>query len=105
MNILFVCSRNKWRSVTAEKIYQNHPVYQAKSAGTASVARVKINLKHIEWADLIFVMEKKHQQIIKEKFAQSLLNKKIITLHIPDEYQYMDEELINEIKTKVSTYI
>jgi predicted protein tyrosine phosphatase len=28
VNILFVCSRNKWRSATAETIYQNHPDHQ-----------------------------------------------------------------------------
>jgi protein-tyrosine phosphatase len=105
MNILFVCSRNKWRSATAEKIYQNHLIHQVKSAGTAAAEKVKIIFKHIDWADLIFVMEKKHKQIIKEKFAESLSNKEIIILNIPDEYQYMDEELISEIKAKVSTYL
>lgn len=105
MNILFVCSRNKWRSATAETIYQNHPFYQVKSAGTASSARIKINYKLVDWADMIFVMEKVHQQRINEKFREILADKKIIVLDIPDEYVYMDEELIHEIETKVSSYL
>ena len=105
MNILFVCSRNKWRSATAETIYQNHPFHQVRSAGTAQNARIKINAKHIEWADLIFVMEKKHKQRLQENFEGALIDKQLIVLDIPDEYTYMDEELIAEIDAKVAPYL
>ncbi|RZK58560.1 MAG: protein tyrosine phosphatase [Pedobacter sp.] len=105
MNILFVCSRNKWRSATAETIYQNHPIHQVRSAGTASSARIKINAKMINWADLIFVMEKRHKQILYEHFLTDVEDKEMIELDIPDDYQYMDEELIVEIQTKVSAYL
>jgi len=105
MNILFVCSRNKWRSATAETIYQNHQEHNVKSAGTEPSARVKINAKHIAWANLIFVMEKKHKQRITEKFREEITGKELIVLDIPDDYQYMDEELIEEITTKVSPYL
>lgn len=105
MNILFVCSRNKWRSATAETIYQNHSIHQVRSAGTAPSARIKINAKLVNWADLIFVMEKKHKQRINENFAEELQDKTIVILDIPDDYQYMDEELINEIELKVSAFL
>lgn len=105
MNILFVCSRNKWRSVTAEAIYQNHPYHQIRSAGTANSARIKINSKMIIWADLIFVMEKRHKQILNENFSGELQDKEMIVLDIPDDYQYMDEELILEITSKVDNYL
>lgn len=105
MNILFVCSRNKWRSATAETIYQNHPNHQVRSAGTSAAARIKISSKLISWADLIFVMEKKHKQRINENFATELEEKTIIILDIPDDYPYMDEDLIEELKVKVSTYL
>ena len=105
MNILFVCSRNKWRSATAETIYQNHPNHQVRSAGTAPSARIKINEKLIIWADLIFVMEKKHKQRITERFPEETCDKEIITLHIPDDYRYMDEELIEELNAKVADYL
>ncbi|MBO9674946.1 MAG: protein tyrosine phosphatase [Sphingobacteriaceae bacterium] len=105
MNILFVCSRNKWRSATAETIYKNHPEHQVRSAGTAPSARIKITSKLIIWADLIFVMEKKHKQRIVEHFPQESYEKDIIVLDIPDDYQYMDEELIEEINAKAGEYL
>lgn len=103
MNILFVCSRNQWRSPTAEKIYNNINGINARSAGTASSARIKINTKMINWANIILVMEKKHKKQILEKFPEEASSKKIIVLDIPDIYQYMDNELIEEIKAKVNS--
>ena len=104
MNILFVCSRNKWRSATAETIYKNHHTHKVRSAGTEPSARIKINSKLIVWADLIFVMEKKHKQRISERFPEEILQKDIIVLDIPDDYKYMDEELIDELNAKISDY-
>lgn len=60
---------------------------------------------HIGWADLIFVMEKKHVRRLREKFNEELTGKKIICLDIPDDYGYMDEELIDILKSRVSEYI
>lgn len=105
MNILFVCSRNKWRSLTAETIFKDNPDYEVKSAGTSAVARVKINAKLIAWADLIFVMEKEHRQKLRQNFNQEIQDKDVIVLDILDDYQYMDEELIEDLQTKVSQYI
>jgi len=105
MNILFVCSRNKWRSATAETIYKNHHTHNVRSAGTEPSARIKINSKLIAWADLIFVMEKKHRLRISERFPEEILQKNILVLDIPDDYQYMDEELIDELNAKVSDYL
>lgn len=105
MNLLFVCSRNKWRSPTAEAIYKNHSGINVKSAGTEPSARIRLNSKIIEWADLIFVMEKKHKQRMRENFPIETEGKKIIILDIPDEYKYMDEELIEELKSKIDEYI
>jgi len=59
MNILFVCSRNQWRSPTAEAVYKNHPTHDARSAGTSDTARIRVSMKLMDWADVVFVMEKK----------------------------------------------
>ena len=105
MNILFVCSRNKWRSPTAESIYKNYSGVNVKSAGTEPSARIKLNSKIIEWADYIFVKEMKHKQRMCANFPAETNDKCIIILNIPDEFQYMDPDLIEEIKTKVDEYI
>jgi predicted protein tyrosine phosphatase len=105
MNILFVCSRNKWRSATAETIYQNHGLHQVRSAGTSSTARIRVSAKLIDWAELIFVMEKEHKVRLQANFRTEIQGKKLIVLEIPDDYQYMDEELISEIENKVAPYL
>ena len=105
MNILFVCSKNKWRSRTAETIFKDSVAHNVKSAGTDEGARVKLTEKHLIWADLIFVMENKHREIIQQKFHANFDSDKIIVLDIPDEYQYMDEELILSLKTAVAPYM
>jgi predicted protein tyrosine phosphatase len=105
MKVLFVCSRNSWRSPTAEKIYKNHQGLQVKSAGTEPSARIKVTAKLIEWADVIFVMEKKHKQRLADKFPEMIMYKSVFVLDIPDEYKYMDEELIEQIKMSVTPYL
>jgi len=105
IKLLFICSRNKWRSLTAEKIFDGYNGYEARSAGTEENARIKVTEGHIGWSDLIFVMEKKHTRRLKEKFPNKLINKQLICLDIPDEYKYMDEELIEIINSRVSEYI
>jgi protein-tyrosine phosphatase len=62
MNLFFICSRNQWRSRTAETIFRNHPLHRVRSAGTENEARIRVNEKMIAWAEIILVMEKHHRQ-------------------------------------------
>ncbi|MEO6134308.1 MAG: hypothetical protein ABIP35_04085 [Ginsengibacter sp.] len=105
MNILFVCSRNIWRSCTAETIYKNRQDHKVKSAGTEPSAKVRVSAKSILWADMIFVMEKKHRQRLSDKFANEIAGKAIIILDIEDDYEYMDPELIEMIQLSVDPYL
>ncbi|PFH83877.1 protein tyrosine phosphatase [Bacillus sp. AFS088145] len=105
MKLLFICSKNQWRSPTAEKIFHLYNDYQARSAGTETGARIKVTEGHIGWADIIFVMEKKHLRRIRDKFGDLLNEKKIVILDIADDYQFMDEELIEILQNRVSEII
>jgi protein-tyrosine phosphatase len=105
LNILFICSRNRWRSLTAETIFKRHQHHTIRSAGTSKEARIKVSEKLILWADLIFVMEKKHKGILEQKFSQSISEKEIVILNIEDLYQYMDEELIEILKKSTEHYL
>jgi predicted protein tyrosine phosphatase len=58
----------------------------------------------VEWADLILVMESGYKSRISGLFRDFSLPK-IENLDIPDEYQYMDEELIEIIENRVEYYI
>jgi hypothetical protein len=50
-------------------------------------------------------MEKKHRIRIQEKFPYIVNDKPMIVLDIPDEYQFMDEELVLSLKTAVLPYL
>jgi predicted protein tyrosine phosphatase len=99
--LLFVCSRNQWRSPTAEKIYQKDARVAARSRGTARGAVRTLTAGDLQWADLVLVMEQKHQRYIASHFAQLVQHKPIHVLDIPDDYQFMDEELIDAIRMAV----
>ncbi|MBQ8967812.1 protein tyrosine phosphatase [Ruminococcus sp.] len=105
MKILFLCSQNKRRSLTAEKYFDGYNGHQAKSAGTENNSRIKVTEGLIGWADMVFCMEKKHLRRIREKYPHILSGKKVICLNIPDEYGYMDEELISLLDSEVSGYL
>ena len=79
--------------------------YDVRSAGTEDKARVKVTSGHIGWADLIFVMEKKHVRRLQERFGDILGGKKMVCLNIPDDFQFMDSELIDLLISSVSEHI
>lgn len=105
MNLLFICSRNKWRSRTAEDLFKRLDGYEVRSAGTAESARVRVNEKLLVWADIIFVMERDHKKRLQQKFSSDVLNKQMIVLDIPDEYQYMDEALVEILNETILPYL
>ena len=105
MNLLFVCSENKLRSATAESVFSNYPGFKAIGAGTNKDANTPVSGDLIEWADVVFVMEPIHKQKLVKKFSELLKNKKLTVLAIPDNYKYMDSELIQRLKESVKTHI
>lgn len=105
MNALFICSRNQWRSPTAETVFRRYPNVQTRSAGTSPNARHTVSIDDIAWADKIFVMEQKHKSRLLAQFPRALQYKEMIVLDIPDDYRYMDEELIEILKESVVPYL
>src|SRR5215469_8960405 len=94
VKLLFVCSQNRIRSLTAEKIFESLPGYEARSAGTQPNARIVVTEGHIGWADIVFAMEKGHLNKLRQRFPEALEGKRVVTLHIPDEYTFMQPELV-----------
>ena len=92
INVLFVCSMNKWRSPTAEKVYAKHELINTRSRGTSKKARRTISAEDIKWADIIFAMERKHQQQLQSRFPGEIAFAEIRVLDVPDDYKFMDPE-------------
>jgi predicted protein tyrosine phosphatase len=103
-HILFVCGKNKWRSPTAERIYKNDKRVEVRSAGMSGKSRHPISIEDVEWADLILVMESRYKSWILGLFCDLSLPR-IENLDVPDEYEYMDEELIEIIEKGVEYFI
>jgi predicted protein tyrosine phosphatase len=98
VNLLFVCSRNQWRSPTGEALYRKQSGINARSAGTKSSARRRIRSDDITWADVILVMEDSHLRQIKQQFRSETAQADIHVLDIPDDYAFMQAELIDLIR-------
>ena len=102
---LFICSQNRLRSPTAEKVFFGRPGIEVASAGLNPDAVNPLSSDLIEWADILFVMEKAQQNKLSKKFRPFLQEKRIICLDIPDDYEYMDEALIQLLQVRVGPYI
>ena len=99
-HILFVCTVNRMRSASAQQIYKDDPRFEVKSAGISSVAATVLTRELLLWADAIVVMEKHHRNFIRKQFPDIYTDKKIVCLYIPDEYDYMQKELIYILREK-----
>lgn len=103
--VLFVCSQNKLRSPTGEAVFGDYPNLDVKSAGLNHDAEVPLGIEDVEWADIIFVMEQAHKRKLRKKFKESLKGQKLICLGIPDNYEYMQPELVKLLKKNVPDFI
>jgi predicted protein tyrosine phosphatase len=101
INLLFVCTINKMRSATAHEIYKDDHRFEVKSAGTSNTANTVLSKELLDWANSIVVMEKNHRNFIRKHFPDTYQSKKIVCLYIPDEFDFMQTELISILKQKV----
>lgn len=55
----------------------------------------------IRWADVIMAMEHKHKDRLTANFRQIREHAIIYVLNIPDDYRYMDPELVEHFEAVV----
>lgn len=101
LNVLFICSRNQWRSPTAEQVFRRHPDLAVRSAGTSASARRRVGAADLAWADVVIVMETKHKSRLMQDHAELLTAKPLHVLDIPDDYRFMDPELVDLLQSAV----
>ena len=102
---LFICTQNRLRSPTAEQVFSTWPNVETDSAGLGADANVPLSSEQLAWADIVFVMEKTHRNRLSAKFQAHLNGKRIICLDIPDEYEYMQSELVELLKVKAGKFL
>ncbi len=102
---LFLCSQNHLRSPTAEQCFASWPGVETDSAGLNTDAVVMLSSEQLEWATIIFVMEKTHRHKLSQHYSAQLKNKRIICLDIPDDYTFMQPELIALLEHKAGPYL
>ena len=105
MRILFVCSENRLRSPTAAALFSEYEGVEAISAGTNSDCETPVSGDLIEWSDVVLVMEKSHRNKVAKKFRPLLKDKKIGVLEIPDNFDYMDPDLVRILRNRVPRYV
>ena len=103
--VLFVCSRNRLRSPTAERVFAGRPGLEVASAGTAPDADEQVTADLLDWAQLIFVMEKTHRAKLTRRFKAHLRHARIVCLDIPDDYGFMDPSLVALLEERVTPHL
>lgn len=104
-HVLFLCSQNKLRSPTAEQVFAGYPGIACSSAGLNHDAENPLTPELLEWAELIFVMEKAQRSRLTERFREYLHDKRVVCLNIPDNYRYMQPELVSLLEKKVTPHL
>ena len=102
---MFVCSQNRLRSPTAEQVFSRREDLEVDSAGTNHDAENPLTAELIAWADVIFVMEKAHRAKLQRRFRAALAGTRVICLDIPDDYVFMQPELVRLLEVKVGRYL
>lgn len=104
-HVLFICSQNRLRSPTAEQVFSTWNELEVTSAGLNNDAENPVTPEVLQWADIIFVMEKAHRDKLSKKFRAHLNGKRIVVLNIPDDYEFMDPALVSIFHARVPQFL
>ena len=103
--LLFLCSRNRRRSPTAERLFAADPSLEVASAGLAPDAYEGLTPDHLDGVDIVFVMEPAHRRRLMAGFKHQLKGVRIVCLNIPDDYDYMDARLVALLEARVTPHL
>ena len=103
--LLFICSANRLRSPTAEQVFSQYPSIEARSAGLNQDAVDTLTPEHLDGADIVFVMEKAHRSKLSRQFKRYLGKARVVCLDIPDDFAFMQPELVALLKARVTPHL
>ena len=96
--VLTVCSANMLRSPTMAHVLSADPYnFNTRSAGTEPYALIPVTEDLLMWADEVVCADTEHTIKVRQKLMDMNLDKIIINLEIPDNYEYRNPELIKLI--------
>lgn len=104
-HVLFVCSRNRLRSPTAEQVFADWPGVETASAGLSPDADAPVTPELLAWADTVFVMERAHRARLVARFRTHLRHARVVCLDIPDDYDFMAPALVRLLQTRVTPHL
>lgn len=96
MKVLFICNQNQNRSKTAAELFKQK--YETRSAGLYN--EHPVTQEQLAWAEVIVVMEDAQRTELSKRFPRYYLQKRIISLDIPDIYRKDQPELIMILRKK-----
>jgi len=103
--LLFICSRNRDRSLTAEHLFSGQHRFLVRSAARSDGARIKVTSGNVRWGEIIFVMESRHHELLQSRFPTELRGKQLVCLFVSDDFTYGEEELITLLQNRQAAHI
>ena len=105
LRVLFVCTQNKVRSLTAEHLYRVRPDLEVKSCGTANFAKNQLTSELVEWAEILFVFDETHLEALEQRFGLDTLSEPVVNLGLADIFNYKSDALVVKLVTKLDPYL
>lgn len=103
--VLFVCSRARLRSPTAERVFAGRPGLEVACAGLAPDADEPVTAEALDGVDLVLVMERAHRARLNRRFGKHLRGTRVVCLDIPDDYPFMDPELVALLQARAGPHL
>lgn len=104
-HVLFICGKNRLRSPTAEHVFADWEGIETSSAGINRHADSPVTAELLDWADTVLVMEPSHRTKLTAQFGASLRGKRVASLGIPDDFEYMQPALVELLLAKVPKHL
>lgn len=78
--------------------------FEAKCAGVSEIADILITQQAIDWAEKIICMERRHQEVLFDKF-EHVKSKDLEVWDISSDYSFNDVELEEELGWQIKEMV
>lgn len=98
---LFVSSLARDRAPTAAQTFADLPGLRTDFAGLDPQADAPLSPEQLDWADRIYVFEKRHRAALAAGHARALRGRAVADLDIPGLYTFMQPELVELLRDRL----